>query len=107
MSFRNNNDNTPGTPFGGRVRLPRPGEVLGVVTQLVGGARMHVQCVDGKDRMCRVPGKIKRRIWVKDGDYVIVKPWDVEPDTKGDIAFRYTRLQVDHLRSRGLLKLDL
>ncbi len=87
-----------------RVRPPRKGEILGIVLQLHGGARMMVHCSDGKERMCRVPGKIKRRIWVKEGDYVIVKPWSVEGDEKGDIAFRYTRVQADYLKVRGLIK---
>jgi len=87
-----------------RLRMPRPGEVFGVVIELVGGARMRVQCADGKKRMVRVPGKIRRQIWVREGDVVLIKPWSVEGDEKADIAYRYTRLQVDQLRRRGLLK---
>ncbi len=90
-----------------RVRLPRKGEVLGIVTQLVGGARMLVQCVDGKERMCRVPGKIKKRIWVREGDYVLIAPWSIEPDTKADVAYRYTRLEMEHAKRSGLIKTNL
>ncbi|MBI5225827.1 translation initiation factor eIF-1A [Candidatus Micrarchaeota archaeon] len=93
----------PNAPI--RVRAPRPGEIIGIVTEMTGGARMRVQCSDGKDRMCRVPGKIRRRIWVRAGDYVIVTPWSVEGDEKGDIAFRYTKVQSEALKSRGLLKM--
>lgn len=87
-----------------RVRTPRKGEILGVVVQLMGGARMIVQCQDGKERMCRVPGKIKKQIWVQENDYVIVAPWSIEPDAKGDIAYRYTKLQVEQLRRMGIIK---
>lgn len=87
-----------------RVRMPRREEILGVVTQLVGGARMRVQCFDGKERLCRVPGKIKRRVWVRAGDVVAIVPWSVEGDEKADIKYRYTRLQVQELRRRGVLK---
>ena len=65
---------------------------------------MMVHCADGKERMCRVPGKIKRRIWVKEGDYVLITPWAVEGDEKADIAFRYTRVQAEQLKARGILK---
>ncbi len=92
----------PGEPI--RVRMPRPGEILGIVTQLHGGARMMVHCEDGKDRMCRVPGKIKRFIWVKENDYVLVEPWEVEGDQKADIVFRYTRIQVEQLKQKGVIK---
>lgn len=88
-----------------RVRTPRPGEIFGIVTEMHGGARMMVQCIDGKTRMCRVPGKIKRRIWVKVGDVVLITPWSIEPETKADISYRYTRLQADELRRRGILKI--
>ncbi len=78
--------------------------MLGVVTQLMGGARMTVQCQDGRERMCRVPGKIKKRIWVIEGDYVIIAPWSIEPETKGDIAYRYTKMQVEQLKRMGIIK---
>ncbi len=96
----------PAAPTGPiRVRLPRPGEIMAIVTELVGGARMRVQCEDGKDRLARVPGKIRRRIWVRAGDYVLITPWPVEGDEKCDIAFRYTKVQSDVLRQKGLLKI--
>ncbi|HEV8289439.1 MAG TPA: translation initiation factor eIF-1A [Candidatus Norongarragalinales archaeon] len=90
---------------GFRLRIPKPGEIIGLVTELHGGARMKVQCSDGKERMARVPGKIKRFIWVKTNDVVICEPWDVEPDTKCDIVYRYTAAQANNLASRGLLKI--
>jgi len=88
----------------GRLRLPRKGEVLGVVISMMGASRLLVDCMDEKERMCRIPGKIKRRIWVKDGDVVLIKPWVVESDKKGDLVWRYTRLQADCLRRAGHMK---
>lgn len=87
----------------GRIRTPRPGEILGKVIELKGGSRMTVNCLDGKERMARIPGKIRRRVWVKEGDVVIIKPWSVEGDQKCDIAYRYTRVQVDALQRRGVI----
>ena len=88
----------------GRVRLPRKGESLGIVISMMGASRLLVDCIDGKERMCRIPGKIKRRIWVKDGDVVLIKPWEIEADKKGDLVWRYTRLQADWLRREGYMK---
>ncbi|MEW6721898.1 MAG: translation initiation factor eIF-1A [Candidatus Micrarchaeota archaeon] len=84
-----------------RLRFPREGEVLGVVIGLMGGSRMRVTCKDGKERMCRIPGKLKNRIWVKEGDVVIVKPWEIEGDKKGDIIWRYFPLQARILKEEG------
>lgn len=90
-------------PFA-RVRLPRKGEVLGVVIGMMGASRMLVDCIDGKERLVRIPGKIKRTIWVKSGDVVLAKPWEIESDKKADLVWRYTRLQADWLRREGYLK---
>jgi len=87
-----------------RTRIPKKEEILGLVTGLMGGSRVAVSCNDGKDRLCRIPGKIKRNIWVKEDDVVVVKPWSVEGDRRGDIIWRYTRLQADWLRRKGYIK---
>lgn len=87
-----------------RVRIPRDGEILGVVLGRMGGGRFTILCADKKERLCRIPGKIRRRIWVKEGDIVIIKPWEIEYDKKGDILWRYTRIQMEWLRKKGHLK---
>ncbi len=86
-----------------RLRFPREGEVLGVVLGLMGGSRMRVACKDGKERMCRIPGKLKNKIWVKEGDVVIVKPFEIQGDEKGDIIWRYFPLQARILKEEGYI----
>lgn len=86
-----------------RLRMPKDNEVLGIVEQMSGGSRMIVRCKDDKVRLCRIPGKIKRSIWIKEGDVVIVKPWSVQSDEKGDIVWRYTEPQVERLINQGVL----
>jgi len=87
-----------------RIKLPRDKEILGVVEQRVGGSRMFIKCLDGKRRNCRIPGRLKRRLWVRENDVVIVEPWEFEGDTKGDILYKYTKSQVSHLKKKGYLK---
>lgn len=87
-----------------RLRTPRNGEVLGQVLDLKGGSRMIVECLDGKTRLCRIPGKIRRKLWIKVGDWVLVSPWSIEPNDKADIAFRYTNVQAELLRKKGFIK---
>jgi translation initiation factor 1A len=70
---------------------------------MMGASRMRVSCKDNKIRLCRIPGKLKRRIWIKEGDIVIVRPWTVQGDEKGDIVWRYTKPQVDRLINRGVI----
>jgi len=86
-----------------RLKLPRGREVLGVVIAIVGGSRMRVSCKDGKERICRIPGRLRNRMWVRDGDVVIVEPWEIESDSKGDIVWRYTPLQAQMLKKKGYI----
>lgn len=86
-----------------RLKFPKEGEVLGVVLGLMGGSRMKVACKDGKERMCRIPGKLKNKIWVKEGDVVIVRPFAIQGDIKGDIIWRYFPLQARILKEEGYI----
>lgn len=87
-----------------RARLPRGREVFGWVDMALAGSRFRISGFDGKERVCRIPGAIKKDIWVKPGDLVIIEPWEIEPDLKGDIIFRYTRTQAENLKRRGIIK---
>ena len=88
-----------------RVRLPRGEEVLGIIEQRLGGNKMLVVCLDGKTRNCRVPGRLKRALWLRPGDIVIVEPWELDKN-KGDIIFKYRLNQIEWLKNKGYLKKD-
>jgi translation initiation factor 1A len=83
--------------------LPTANDVLCVATKLLGFDRVMVKCQDGHERLCRIRGKMKRRVWIREGDVVLVSPWDFQTDTRGDIIWRYTRGQADWLRKNGYL----
>jgi translation initiation factor 1A len=89
-----------------RVKLPRGREVIGIITQRVGGIRMLVSCMDGKTRNCRVPGRLKRALWLREGDVVIVEPWEFGGDEKADILYKYSKTDIDKLKAKGLLKMQ-
>ena len=88
-----------------RVRLPRGEEVIGIIEQRLGGNKMLVICLDGKTRNCRVPGRLKRELWLRPGDIVIIEPWELDKD-KGDVIFKYRPNQVEWLKNNGYLKKD-
>ena len=87
-----------------RVRTPRENEVIGMVEQRVGANRMIIKCFDDKERNCRIPGSLRRRLWIRPGDTVIVKPWDFDGDTRGDVLFKYTPAAIDWLKKKGFIK---
>jgi translation initiation factor 1A len=88
-----------------RVRLPRKQdrEMFGHVESLLGSNRIKVRGLDGVTRMARIPGKMKKRIWIREGDVVIIIPWEFQND-KADVVWRYTGPQVDWLQRKGFLK---
>jgi len=85
---------------------PSENDVLGIVEKLLGYDRVLVRCQDGHTRVCRIRGKMKRRTWIREGDVVLVSPWDFQYETRGDIFWRYTQGQVDQLRKEGILKIE-
>lgn len=88
-----------------RVRLPKGKEVIGIIESRLGGNRMSVDCLDKVNRKCRIPGRLKRRLWIRPGDIVIIEPWEFDNE-KGDVLFKYTPPQVDWLKKKGHLKED-
>nr|MCK4930369.1 translation initiation factor eIF-1A [Nanoarchaeota archaeon] len=86
-----------------RVRLPRGNEVLGILDRRLGGSRCEVRCLDAKTRICRIPGRLRRRLWVRERDVVLVEPWEYGGDKKGDIIYKYRPIQVEWLRKNGHL----
>ncbi len=83
--------------------LPAANDVLAVAVKLLGFDRVLVKCQDGHERLCRIRGKMKRRVWIREGDIVLVSPWDFQSDKRGDIIWRYKRSQAELLRKKGYL----
>ena len=88
----------------GRLPLPRRerGEIFGVASQLLGAARIRVMCEDSVSRMGRITGKMKKKMWIREGDLLIVRPWGFQ-EGKADILFRYSRTQSTYLARRNQL----
>jgi translation initiation factor 1A len=88
----------------GRLPLPRRarGEVFGIANQLLGAARIRVMCEDNIARMGRITGKMKKKMWIREGDLLILRPWGFQ-EGKADILFRYSRTQAQYLARRNLL----
>jgi len=71
----------------GRVREPEGKEVLGIVLRKEGGGKYRV----------------KRAVWVKRDSVVLVEPWKVQGDEKGDIVQSYSQAETDWLEDHNHL----
>lgn len=83
--------------------LPVANDVLGIAVKLLGFDRVLVKCQDCHERLCCIRGKMKRRVWIRLGDVVLVSPWDFQSDRRGDVIWRYKRSQTEWLRNKGYL----
>lgn len=100
----------PEDSSGGKIRVKMPNrkinEMFAFAEQILGGRRVTVLCEDGETRMARIPGKMRRRQWVRDGDLIIVWPWDFQ-DSKADVKHRYSKTQAMYLSRKGVLPKEL
>ncbi|MCK5396843.1 MAG: translation initiation factor eIF-1A [Thermoplasmata archaeon] len=89
-----------------QVRSPMPKEIkremFAIADQLLGASKIRIMCADGQSRMGRIRGKLKKRMWIREGDLLIIRPWEFQ-DEKADIVYRYTRTQASNLARRGVI----
>jgi translation initiation factor 1A len=80
--------------------------MFGVADQMMGGSRIRVLCADGRSRLARIPGKLKKRLWIRPGDLVIVKPWESQ-DEKADVIWRFKKSEAAYLSRKKMLPGEL
>lgn len=86
-----------------RIRTPRGREIFGIVQANLGASKMLVRCQDGKIRNCRIPGRLRKKVWIRENDIVLIEPWETQSDKRADIVWRYTETQSSLLRRKGIL----
>ncbi len=91
---------------GNRIRVPLPkrkvNEMFAIADQILGGRRVRSICEDGETRLARIPGKMRRRQWVREGDLIVIQPWEFQ-DEKANVCMRYTKTQSLYLSRKGVL----
>jgi len=81
-------------------RFPKRDEMFAVVIEMSGGSRMRALCADNKTRMIRIGGKLKKRMWCRENDLIIVKPWVIQSDQKADLVYRYLPTERKRILSK-------
>lgn len=105
MPSNKNRKDKSGSEGIGRLRFPKKEEFeqFGLVTQLMGANQLIVLCQDGVERKCRIPGKLRKRVWIRQNDVVIVKVWYFQT-SKGDVVWRFLGNQSQWLKRKGMLE---
>ncbi|MEM1927463.1 MAG: translation initiation factor eIF-1A [Acidilobaceae archaeon] len=90
--------------------IPLPSENEGtlvcVVRRIVGAGFAEVVCTDNEIYMARIPGKMRRKVWIKEGDVVLFMPWGTR-DKKGEILHKYEKSDIKTLIESGVLPEEL
>ncbi len=87
------------------MRMPREkdNEQFAIAIKRQGTDQIKAICQDGLERSCRITGKMKKKVWIREGDLLIIKVWDFQP-SKADIVWRYLGGQKNFLARKGYLK---
>ncbi|MFD1568896.1 translation initiation factor eIF-1A [Halolamina litorea] len=82
------------------VRAPEDDEQFAEVVEMLGANRIKVRCADGQERTARIPGRMRKRDWIREGDLVLISPWDWQEE-KADVEYRYDNRDAEQLREGG------
>ena len=88
-------------------KLPTGDMQFAVIREFSGGSRFTALCEDGKNRMVRIPGKLKRRMWCRVNDLILIKPWPIQGDSKSDLVYRYLPAEKKWLYKRSMIPEEL
>jgi len=86
------------------IPLPNPEEgttICGVIRHL-GGDYVLVRCIDGYERKARIPGKLRKKVWIVEGDIILVGLWGAGSD-KCDVIHKYSRSEIGILIDRKII----
>lgn len=90
-----------------RVRTPKDGELLGQVIKILGAGNIQVKCTDGNIRVIRIPGKYRKRMWVRPRDIVAIMPdYGLREEVRGELAAKYNINQVRWLIRNNYIEED-
>lgn len=73
----------------------------GKILKVSGGGRFRVFCFDGRERMGTICGQMRKRVWVKADDVVLVCLWTGIQDDKCTIIHKYDSDEAYKLRDMG------
>lgn len=72
-----------------------------IITQLYGSSRLKVKIIDSdRELICNIPGKFRRRVWVKKDDIILVSVRAFQ-DSHCDMIYRYSPDEVKKLQAYG------
>ena len=78
------------------------GQDYGIITKMLGNCNMNVECSDGTQRLAHVRGSMRKKVWMKTQDTILLSLRDFQ-DNKADIIHVFDTDEVRLLKSYGEL----
>jgi len=81
-------------------RFKEESEEYAQIIKILGDGRFNCKCADGVERIAHVRGKMRKRIWLANGDIILVSLREFEPE-KCDVVEKYKEKEVAKLKKAG------
>jgi len=78
------------------------GQEYAQVIKMLGNGRLEALCFDGIKRLCHIRGKLRKKVWINQGDIILVGLRDYQ-DAKADVILKYNPDEARNLKSYGEL----
>ncbi len=69
---------------------------------MLGNGRLEAQCFDGEKRLAHIRGKMRKKVWIGQGDIILLSLRDFQ-DEKADVILKYTADEARSLKQMGEL----
>lgn len=78
------------------------GQEYAQITKMLGNGRIEVSCFDGIKRMGHIRGKLRKKVWMGQGDIILVSLRDFQDD-QCDVVHKYNSDEARTLKNVGEL----
>lgn len=78
------------------------GQEYAQITKMLGNGRIEVGCFDGTKRMGHIRGKLRKKVWMSQGDIILVSLRDFQ-DEQCDVVHKYNSDEARTLKNVGEL----
>ncbi|KAH7038510.1 translation initiation factor eIF-1A [Macrophomina phaseolina] len=78
------------------------GQEYAQVVKMLGNGRLEAQCFDGEKRLAHIRGKMRKKVWINQGDIILLSLREYQ-DEKGDVILKYNADEARSLKAYGEL----
>ncbi|ODV95615.1 hypothetical protein PACTADRAFT_42224, partial [Pachysolen tannophilus NRRL Y-2460] len=82
--------------------LREDGQEYAQITKMLGNGRVEATCFDGVKRMAHIRGKLRKKVWMSQGDIILVSLRDFQDD-QCDVVHKYNLDEARTLKTMGEL----